>query len=119
MIGLYKTEVIHRRRTWKTFEEVEYATLTWVSWYNTQHHHSGLAGFTPGQVFTGDHIVVATQKQAALDVMYRKHPERFVAGQPRVPMPPSVVAINPVPPELKGTEEDRVNFPTLQAARGN
>ena len=29
VIGLYKTEVIHRRRTWKTFEEVEYTTLLW------------------------------------------------------------------------------------------
>jgi putative transposase len=66
-----------------------------------------------------NHIVVATQKQAALDAMYRKHPERFVAAQPKVAMPPSVVAINPVPPELKGTEEDRVNFTTLQVARGN
>ena len=70
-------------------------------------------------MFTGDHIVVATQKQTALDAMYRKHPERFVAGQPKVAMPPSVVAINPVPPELKDTEEDRDNFPTLKAARGN
>lgn len=46
VIGLYKTELIHRRRTWKTFEEVEYATLTWVSWYNTQRLHGEL-GYQP------------------------------------------------------------------------
>ena len=46
VIGLYKTEVIHRRRTWKTFEEVEYATLTWVSWYNTKRLHGEL-GYQP------------------------------------------------------------------------
>ena len=88
----------------------------YFEWYNTQHHHSGLAGFTPEQVFTGRHIAVAQNKQAALDEMYQKHPERFVAGRPKVAMPPETVAINPVPIELQGTEEDRVNFPTLKAA---
>ena len=33
--GLYKAELIHRR-TWKTRESVELATLEWVSWFN---HH--------------------------------------------------------------------------------
>ena len=31
--GLYKAEVIHRR-TWKTCEAVELATLEWVDWFN-------------------------------------------------------------------------------------
>ncbi len=87
----------------------------YFEWYNTHHHHSGLAGFTPEQVFTGRHIDVARNKQAALDEIYRKHPERFVTARPEVAMPPAVVTINPVPPELLGTEEDRVNFPTLRA----
>ena len=34
--GLYKAEVIHRRRAWKTIESVELATLEWVAWFN---HH--------------------------------------------------------------------------------
>ncbi len=33
--GLYKAEVIHRRR-WRSLEEVELATLNWVSWFNHQ-----------------------------------------------------------------------------------
>ena len=33
--GLYKAEVIHRR-SWKTREAVELATLEWVSWFNHQ-----------------------------------------------------------------------------------
>jgi putative transposase len=33
--GLYKAELIHRR-TWKTRESVELATLEWVAWFN---HH--------------------------------------------------------------------------------
>lgn len=36
VIGLFKTEVIYRDGPWKGFEEVEYATLEWVAWYNTQ-----------------------------------------------------------------------------------
>jgi transposase InsO family protein len=36
VIGLFKTEVIRSRGPWRGFEEVEFATLHWVSWYNTQ-----------------------------------------------------------------------------------
>jgi transposase InsO family protein len=32
--GLYKTEVIRHRGPWKTLEDVEYATLEWVDWFN-------------------------------------------------------------------------------------
>ena len=34
--GLYKAEVIHRRRPWRTLEAVEYATLEWVDWFNNR-----------------------------------------------------------------------------------
>ena len=34
--GLYKTELIHRRGSWKTRESVEIATLEWVHWFNHQ-----------------------------------------------------------------------------------
>ncbi len=32
--GLYKTEVIHRSGPWKGLNNVEYATLEWVDWFN-------------------------------------------------------------------------------------
>jgi hypothetical protein len=32
--GLYKAEVIHRRRPWRSFEAVEFATLEWVDCFN-------------------------------------------------------------------------------------
>ncbi len=32
--GLYKAELIHRRGPWRPFEAVEFATLTWVDWFN-------------------------------------------------------------------------------------
>ncbi len=34
IIGLYKTELIHRRSPWRHLEAVEYATLEWVDWFN-------------------------------------------------------------------------------------
>jgi len=36
MIGLYKTELIHRRGPWRNLDEVEYATLEWVDWFNNR-----------------------------------------------------------------------------------
>jgi putative transposase len=36
VIGLYKAEVIHHAGPWRGFEDVEYATLEWVAWFNTQ-----------------------------------------------------------------------------------
>lgn len=34
IIGLFKTEVIHHRGPWRGIDEVEYATLEWVDWFN-------------------------------------------------------------------------------------
>ena len=34
IIGLFKTEIIHRRGPWRNLEAVEYATLEWVDWFN-------------------------------------------------------------------------------------
>jgi putative transposase len=36
IIGLYKNELIHLRGPWKTVEDVELATLSWVHWWNTK-----------------------------------------------------------------------------------
>lgn len=36
VIGLFKTEVIWRRGPWRSHEDVEFATLEWVWWFN---HH--------------------------------------------------------------------------------
>lgn len=32
--GLYKAEVVHQRRPYRSFEAVAYATLEWVDWFN-------------------------------------------------------------------------------------
>ena len=34
IIGLFKSEVIHRRGPWRNLDQVEYAVLEWVDWFN-------------------------------------------------------------------------------------
>jgi transposase InsO family protein len=34
VIGLFKTEVIRRQGPWRNMEDVEFATLKWVWWFN-------------------------------------------------------------------------------------
>jgi len=34
--GLYKAELIKKRGPWKTVEDVEFATLEWVDWFNNR-----------------------------------------------------------------------------------
>jgi putative transposase len=36
IIGLYKNELIHPRAPWRTVDDVELSTLSWVHWWNTQ-----------------------------------------------------------------------------------
>jgi putative transposase len=36
VIGLFKTEVIQRLGPWRNLDTVEFATLTWVDWFNTR-----------------------------------------------------------------------------------
>jgi transposase InsO family protein len=33
---LYKTEVIRQQGPWRNIEDVEFATLTWVDWFNNR-----------------------------------------------------------------------------------
>jgi putative transposase len=34
IIGLYKTELVRRRGPWRGIDDLEYATLEWVDWFN-------------------------------------------------------------------------------------
>jgi len=65
-------------------------------WHNDEHHHSGLALYTPADVFFGRVEQVRAVRQAALDNAYAEHPERFPRGAPRALLPPAEVSINPM-----------------------
>jgi putative transposase len=50
IIGLYKTEVIHRRGPWRQLDEVEYATLDWVDWFNNRRLLSSIGNIPPAEL---------------------------------------------------------------------
>jgi putative transposase len=81
-------DVAHARRWFTEF----------FDWYANRHRHSGLALFTPADVFFGRVAQLADNRQRALDVAYETHAERFVRGGPTVRLPPAKVAINPIDP---------------------
>jgi putative transposase len=69
---------------------------SFFGWHNDDHHHSGLALFTPSDVFFGRVDAVRAVRQEALDAAHIAHPERFPNGPPRVALPPAEVCINPL-----------------------
>ena len=50
IIGLYKTEVIHHRGPWRQLDEVEYATLEWVDWFNHRRLLTSIGNLPPAEV---------------------------------------------------------------------
>jgi putative transposase len=67
-----------------------------IGWHNDDHQHSGLALFTPADVFFDRIGVVHAARQEALDAAYALHPERFPNGAPKAALPPAQVNINPI-----------------------
>jgi transposase InsO family protein len=49
IIGLYKTEVIRRNGPWRSLEEVEFATLEWVDWFNNRRLLGAIGNIPPAE----------------------------------------------------------------------
>ena len=47
--GLYKTELIRRRKRWHSLEELELATAEWVHWWNESRLHSACGDVPPAE----------------------------------------------------------------------
>lgn len=47
--GLYKAELIRHRGPWRGLEDVEYATLEYVDWFNHRRLHGQLGMLTPAE----------------------------------------------------------------------
>ncbi len=60
----YKAELIRARKPWRTIEQVEFATLEWVHWFNTARLHENLGHRTPAEIET-EHYA-QTQRASAL-----------------------------------------------------
>jgi putative transposase len=58
-IGLYKTELINHQGPWKTLDEVEFATLEWVDWYNHARLHGACDRLPPAE-YEANHSAAQT-----------------------------------------------------------
>jgi putative transposase len=65
------------------------------TWYNHEHHHSGLGLLTPYAVHHGLAPKLIERRRLVLLAAYRAHPERFVRKLPTPPLLPSAAWINP------------------------
>jgi transposase InsO family protein len=50
IFGLFKTEVIWPNAPWKNLEEVEFATLEWVDWFNNQRLLEPIGDIPPAEL---------------------------------------------------------------------
>ena len=62
--GLYKTEVIRRSGPWRNVDDVEYATLVWVDWFNNRRLLEPL-GYVPPAEFEAAYYQQQSQAMAA------------------------------------------------------
>ncbi len=46
VMGLYKTELVRRKGPWRGLDDLEFATLEWVDWFNNRRLH-GAIGYVP------------------------------------------------------------------------
>ena len=65
--GLYKTEVIYHLGPWKGLDDVEYATLEWVAWYNSQRLMERLGYLPPAEYEQQYHRARAEEQALALN----------------------------------------------------
>lgn len=65
IIGLFKTEVINFLGPWKSVGQVEWETLKWVNWYNTERLHSAIGYVTPHEAEEAFFADLSTAEKAA------------------------------------------------------
>ena len=65
VIGLFKTEVIWRRGPWRSLEDVEFAVLEWVDWFNNRRLLEPLGYVPPAQFETEYYRAQQTPATAA------------------------------------------------------
>jgi putative transposase len=66
IIGLFKTEVIQRKGPWRHLEAVEFATLTWVDWFNTRRLLEPI-GYVPPAEYEADYYECLNGRAAIED----------------------------------------------------
>jgi putative transposase len=89
-----------------------------VTWYNTEHRHSGIGFLTPQMLHTGQAHQVTADRQTILDAAYAAHPERFPRGHPTAPTVPTQAWIN-APQQTDSPSTTATRPPMPPAAPGS
>ena len=55
-MGLYKTELVRRNGPWRGLNDLEYATLEWVDWFNNRRLF-GAIGYVPPEEYEASHAL--------------------------------------------------------------
>jgi putative transposase len=63
--GLYKAELINRHGLWRTVDEVELATATWVHFWNTRRLHGACGDVPPAEFEAAYHQRIQEANEAA------------------------------------------------------
>jgi putative transposase len=82
-------------RRFDSIEQARRFCRRFIDWYNTVHHHSGIALLTPEIVHYGRAEAITALRAGVLAVAFAARPERFVRGMPQPPVHPRAAWINP------------------------
>jgi len=63
--GLFKAEIIHRCRPWRSFEAIEYATLEWVDWFKNRRLLEPIGNIAPAEANANFHAALEAEHKAA------------------------------------------------------
>jgi transposase InsO family protein len=69
IIGLFKTEIIRNRGPWKGLDDVEYATLEWIDWFNHRRLLEPIGDIPPAEL-----EAIYWKEKAANDTLRLKEP---------------------------------------------
>ena len=109
----FKTMKYHSSFPGKFTNSVDAVTFgrTFFSWYNNEHHHSGIAYLTPNEVHEGRSDEVLERRHAVRMAAWAAHPERYPRGAPRRQTLPSAVYINPPASPLPPSSSSSPSIP--------
>ena len=85
------------------FEDAHGHCQRFFQWYNNEHYHSGIGMITPSSLHYGRAQEILESRHKVLIEAWKKHPQRFVGGCPKLGEIPTAVWINPpkIEPENK------------------
>ena len=67
--GQFKTELIHRKGPWRNIEHVEWATLTYIDWFNRRRIHESLGHVTPTEFEDAYYAVNESESLAVMETI--------------------------------------------------